>query len=85
MADGLIDFQFRNDLPHNVLLNVGLTMDTVTIYVLGTPSDLGGQTVRLSREGSPLQPSIYRLWYQGGTLAKKEFLHTDSYSEKENG
>ena len=84
VADGLIDFQFRNDLPHNVLLKVGLTMDTVTIYVLGTPSDLGGQTVRLSREGSPLQPSIYRLWYQGG-LAKKEFLHTDSYSEKENG
>lgn len=79
VADDLLDFQFKNDLAHNVLLKVSLTATTLTIYIIGTRADLGGQTVQLSSEGPRLQPSVYRLWYKGGQLQQKEFLHTDDY------
>lgn len=81
VADDLLDFQFKNDLAHNVLLKVSLTATTLTIYIIGTRADLGGQTVQLSSEGPRLQPSVYRLWYKGGQLQQKEFLHTDEYAK----
>ena len=81
VADDLLDFQFKNGLAHNVLLKVSLTSTTLTIYVIGTRADLGGQTIRLSSEGPRLRPSVYRLWYKGGQLQQKEFLHTDEYAK----
>lgn len=81
VADGQIDFQFRNDLPHSVYLLTGVYNSTLTVYVLGARSDLNGADIRIEREGSAMSPSIYRVYYKDGQVIKDEFLHTDVYQE----
>lgn len=79
VADGQIDFKFRNDLPHNVYLIAEAYGSTLSVYVLGTKADLGGADIAIEREGSDMSPSIYRVWYSGNDVLKSEFLHTDVY------
>ena len=79
VADGYLDFKFRNDLPHNVYLIAEAYGSTLSVYVLGTKSDLGGADIAIEREGSDMTPSIYRVWYSGNDVIKSEFLHTDVY------
>lgn len=79
VADELLDFKFRNDLPHNVYLKAFASGSTISIYVLGTKSDLNGSTISIEREGSDMSPSIYRVYYNGGQVVKSEYLHTDTY------
>lgn len=79
VADGLLDFTFRNQLPHNVYLFSSCTGTAVTIYVAGTRADLGGCSISLYTEGSHLTPSLYRLWTKNGQEVNREFLHTDHY------
>ena len=79
VADGYLDFKFRNDFPHNVYLIAEAYGSTLSVYVLGTKSDLGGADIAIEREGSDMKPSIYRVWYNGGEVIKSEFLHTDVY------
>ena len=81
VADGQIDFQFRNELPHSVYLLTGVYNSTLTVYVLGARSDLNGADIRIEREGSNMSPSIYRVYYKDGQVIKDEFLHTDVYQE----
>ena len=81
VADGLLDFKFRNDLPHNVYLLAGAYGSTLTISVLGTKADLNGESIQIEREGSAMAPSIYRVFYKDGQVVKEEFLHTDVYNE----
>lgn len=81
VADGIIDFQFRNDLPHNVYLLSSTYGSTLTVYVLGTHSDLNGASIHLENEGSDMSPSIYRVWSRNGQVIRDEFLHTDVYHE----
>ena len=81
VADGQIDFQFRNDLPHNVYLLASTYGSTLTVYVLGTRADLNGADIRIEREGSTMSPSVYRVYYKDGQVIKDEFLHTDVYHE----
>lgn len=75
VADGQIDFKFRNDLLHNVYLIGEADGSKLTMYVLGTKSDLGGSDIAVELDGS----SLYRVWYNGNTEVKSEYLHTDSY------
>ncbi|SHK66276.1 Vancomycin resistance protein YoaR, contains peptidoglycan-binding and VanW domains [Selenomonas ruminantium] len=84
VADGLIDFVFRNPLPHPVYLTVSNTGNALTIYVLGTRSDLNGKSIALITEGSSQHPSVYRLWKQDGQVIEREFLHTDTYETLKN-
>lgn len=79
VADGQIDFKFRNDLPHSVYLKSYPSGSTLTICVLGTKADLGGASISIEREGYDMSPSIYRVYYKDGQVVKNEFLHTDSY------
>ena len=79
VADGYLDFKFRNDLPHNVYLLADAYGSTLSVYVLGTKADLGGANIAIEREGSDMSPSIYRVWYSGDQVIKSEFLHTDVY------
>ena len=79
VADELLDFKFRNDLPHNVYLKAFASGSTITVYVLGTHADLNGANISIEREGSDMNPSIYRVYYVGGQVVKNEYLHTDSY------
>ena len=79
VADGYLDFKFRNDLPHNVYLIAEAYGSTLSVYVLGTKADLCGADIAIEREGSDMTPSIYRVWYDGGEVIKSEFLHTDVY------
>ena len=81
VADGQIDFQFRNDLPHNVYLLASTYGSTLTVYVLGTRADLNGADIRIEREGSSMAPSVYRVYYKDGQVIKDEFLHTDVYHD----
>ena len=80
VADDLLDLAFQNPLPHPVYLRVSNTGSALTIYVLGTKSDLEGKTITLVTDGSSTHPSLYRIWKQNGQVIDKEFLHTDSYS-----
>lgn len=75
VADGQIDFKFRNDLPHTVYLKGEASGSTLTMYVLGTKADLNGSTIALENDGS----SLYRVYYQDGKVVKDEYLHTDTY------
>ena len=79
VADGYLDFKFRNDLPHNVYLIAEAYGSTLSVYVLGTKADLGGADIAIEREGSDMTPSIYRVWYSGNDVIRSEFLHTDVY------
>ncbi|MBQ4404513.1 MAG: VanW family protein [Selenomonadaceae bacterium] len=79
VADGYLDFKFRNDFPHNVYLIAEAYGSTLSVYVLGTKADLGGAEIAIEREGSDMSPSIYRVWYSGNEVIKSEFLHTDVY------
>ena len=81
VADGQIDFKFRNDLPHNVYLLSSAWGSTVTVYVLGTQADLNGAKIELESDGSVMTPSVWRVYYRDGQVMKEEFLHTDSYSD----
>lgn len=81
VADGYLDFKFRNDFPHNVYLIVDAYGSTLSVYVLGTKADLGGADIAIEREGSDMSPSIYRVWYSGNDVIKSEFLHTDIYEK----
>ena len=76
VADGQIDFKFRNDLPHNVYLIGEADGSKLTMYVLGTKADLGGSDISVELDGA----SLYRVWYNGNTEVKSEYLHTDSYN-----
>lgn len=84
VADGLIDFVFRNPLPHPVYLTVANSGSALTIYVLGTRSDLAGKSIALVTEGSSMHPSVYRIWKQNGEIIEREYLHTDSYQTLRN-
>ncbi|MBR2519361.1 MAG: VanW family protein [Selenomonadaceae bacterium] len=75
VADGQIDFKFRNDLLHNVYLLGEASGSTVTMYVLGTKSDLNGADISIELDGN----SLYRVWRNGGEVIKDEYLHTDVY------
>ena len=79
VADDLLDFKFRNDLPHNVYLVANAYGSTLTVYILGTQADLNGASISIESEGSDMMPSIYRVYRNGGKVVKSEFLHTDVY------
>ena len=81
VADGQIDFKFRNDLPHNVYLLSSAGASSVTIFVLGTRADLNGAKITIEQDGSTMKPSVYRVFYRDGQVVKEEFLHTDTYDE----
>ena len=76
VADGQIDFKFRNDLLHNVYLIAEAYGSTLSVYVLGTKADLGGSDIALELDGT----SLYRVYYNGGQVVKDEYLHTDIYN-----
>ena len=75
VADGQIDFKFRNDLPHTVYLIGEASGSTLTVYVLGTRADLNGATIAVENDGA----SLYRTYYKDGQVIKDEYLHTDQY------
>ena len=75
VADGQIDFKFRNDLPHNVYLIAEAYGSTLSVYVLGTKADLGGSDIAVELDGN----SLYRVWYNGNDVIRSEFLHADVY------
>ena len=79
VADGLLDFTFRNQLPHNVYIFSSCTGSSITIYVAGTRADLDGCNISLHTEGSSMPPSLYRIWTKNGQGVSQEFLHTDHY------
>lgn len=80
VADDLLDLSFRNPLPHPVYLRIANTGSALTIYVLGTRSDLNGRSISLLTDGPANRPSLYRLWKQNGQIVEREYLHTDNYS-----
>ena len=80
VADGLLDFQFKNQFAHPVYLLTSDTGSSITIYVLGTMADLEGDTITLASEGSRMRPSLYRIWSRNGEVINREYLHTDSYA-----
>lgn len=84
VADGLIDFVFRNPLPHPIYLTIANSGSALTVYVLGTKADLNGKSIALVTEGSNMRPSLYRLWMQNGEVVEREFLHTDAYEPLKN-
>lgn len=81
VADGLLDFQFKNQLPHSVYLVSRTYGGNLTLYVLGAKGDLNGKDIHLETEGSNMRPSVYRVYTRNGEVIEREFLHTDYYEE----
>ena len=80
VADGQIDFAFRNTLPHAVLLRSGAFDGTLTISVYGCAEDLPGVMEMESVViGPPPTVEVYRLTYVGDQLVNREYLYTDEY------
>ena len=75
VADGQIDFKFRNDLTHTVYITAYASGSTLTVSVLGTRADLNGATVAVESDGA----SLYRTYYRDGQVVEDEYLHTDQY------
>lgn len=79
VADGFIDFRFRNDLQDSVYIYSKVSAGTLTVFIMGSSADkakIGTVTLKnaYNKDGSV---SAYRLFNQNGTVIKKEFLHTD--------
>ena len=83
VADGQLDFKFRNVLPHNVYLLSSVYGNTLTIFVLGTRADLDGSHITLRTQTEKPGPgptvSAYRIYQKNGQDIQTEFLHTDHY------
>lgn len=79
VADDLLDFKFKNPLPHPVYIRVQNNGSTLTFFILGTRTDLNGETISLETTGDAKNPSLYRLWKKNGAVVNKEFMHTDHY------
>lgn len=80
VADGQIDFAFRNTLPHAVLLRSGASNGTLTIAVYGCAEDLPGvMEMESVIIGPPPTVEVYRLTYVGDKLINREYLYTDEY------
>ena len=79
VADGSIDFKFRNDFNHPVYLKTYASGSALTICVLGTKADLNGNTIAIETGGSSMNPSVYRVYYNNGQVVQEEYLHTDKY------
>ena len=79
VADGSIDFKFRNDYNHPVYLKTFASGSAVTICVLGTSADLNGNTIAIETGGDAMNPTVYRVYYNNGQVVKEEYLHTDKY------
>ncbi|MBR5910252.1 MAG: VanW family protein, partial [Schwartzia sp.] len=80
VADGQIDFAFRNTLPHAVLLRSGAFDGTLTISVYGCTEDLPGvMEMESVIIGPPPTVEVYRLTYVGDQLVNREYLYTDEY------
>jgi hypothetical protein len=83
VADGQIDFVFRNSLPHSVYLLSAVYGDSLTVYVLGTQTDLAGKDITLAthidKPGPGPTVSAWRVYTRDGKEIKREFLHTDQY------
>ena len=80
VADGQIDFAFRNTLPHAVLLRSGAFNGSLTIAVYGCAEDLPGvMEMESVIIGPPPTVEVYRLTYVGDQLVNREYLYTDEY------
>ena len=79
VAEGSIDFKFRNDLNHPVYLKTFASGSALTVCVLGTRADLNGNTIAIETGGSDMNPTVYRVYYNNGQAVKEEYLHTDVY------
>lgn len=80
VADGQLDFIFRNTLPHSVLLRTGASEGTLTVEIYGCRADLPGEyDLETAIIGPPPTVEVYRVLYQGDTVIEREYLYTDVY------
>ncbi|WP_432718702.1 VanW family protein [Pectinatus frisingensis] len=77
VADGVIDFKFRNNLPHSIYVFTRTTNDTLSIFILGSNTDKLPYTITLKSSYNNGAASAYRVFSKDGTIIKNEFLHTD--------
>ena len=81
VADGVLDFCFKNDLPHGVTLISYADGGDLTVEVWGHGADLPYE-VALETEVLDERPTVaaYRVYYDdGGYETGREKLHTDLY------
>lgn len=81
VADGLIDFKFRNDFKHPIYIYTNTEKNTLSIYIMGSSDDKAiASSISLvndtHKNGSV---SAYRVYSNNGIVNKKEFLHTDKW------
>ena len=82
VADGVVDFTFRNDLPHAVMLVSYASAGEITIDVLGHAADVP-YDISLDTEQLDARPTVkaYRTYRDSsGNIISRETLHTDEYS-----
>jgi vancomycin resistance protein YoaR len=85
VADGQIDFRFRNPFPHNAYLLSKVYGGTLIIYILGNHEDLRNYalTTNIEKPSPGAVVSVYRILRKNGQELQHEFLHTDHYDIEE--
>ncbi|MFA6848835.1 MAG: VanW family protein, partial [Selenomonadaceae bacterium] len=85
VADGQIDFRFRNPFPHNAYLLSKVYGGMLTIYILGNHEDLRDYalTTNIEKPSPGAVVSVYRILRKNGHELQHEFLHTDHYDIEE--
>lgn len=83
VADGVLDFKFRNPYPHGVYILTSCYRGILNVYVLGCSADTMGRTYKLENEvlkgGIAPVVRVTRVYYQDGKETAREELHTDHY------
>ena len=80
VADGQIDFAFRNTLPHAILLRSGASNGVLTISVYGCAEDLPGVIeMETAIIGPPPTVEVYRVTRVGDQVISSEYMYTDVY------
>ena len=58
VANGLIDFKFKNNKTHAIYISTQINNDTLTVYLLGNNQDLPSETINITSEiDEILEPS----------------------------
>lgn len=58
VANGLIDFKFKNNKSHHIYISTEVSNDTLTVYILGNKQDLPTETINITSEiDEVLEPS----------------------------
>jgi len=81
VADGLIDFCFKNSLANPVVLLSSISGDELTFHVLGSSADHTADIYLETYNPAKNRYISYRVYEKDGVEINREHLYTDDYDD----